>query len=202
MTRRQIQRFFGVLDRELGRPARIIVTGAAAGALWGSGRPSLDIDFEIRLVKGTGRGWDAIEAAIRRTEQLTGIAAHYAEDIDRWGAISLLDYGARTVPFARIGRLHVRLMDPAYWAIGKLTRYLEPDRADVQAVLRLRRPSPARTIGVWAKALRDSPRSAACTQFREHVEHFLRSSAAAVWGPSVDAERLVARFLAQARRIR
>ena len=73
-------------------------------------------------------------------------------------------------------------------------------RADVQAVLRLRQPSPARTVGVWAKALRDSSRSAACTQFREHVEHFLRSSAAAVWGPSIDADRLVARFLAQARR--
>ncbi len=88
MNRKQIERFFMVLAKELTIPARIILTGAAAGSLWGHLRPSLDIDFAIQPRRRTRQHWERIEQAIQRTVQLTGIRANYAEDIDRWSPIS------------------------------------------------------------------------------------------------------------------
>ena len=198
MTRAQIDRFFRTLARELGRPARVIVTGAAAGSLWGMVRPSADIDFEIRFVSGPANG-PALEAAMERTERLTGIAAHYAEDMDRFGAITLLDYRQHTRPFKKYAGLDVRLLDPAYWAIGKLTRYLDLDVDDLVVVLKAQRPPPARLINVWAKALARSPRSTACTQFCRHVEHFLKTYADTIWGKGFDGSELAERFLSRAR---
>src|SRR5688500_10430523 len=61
VNRRQIDRFFETLAAELEAPARVYLTGAAAGALMGRVRPSDDIDFGLRL---TGRGagsWDTVE---------------------------------------------------------------------------------------------------------------------------------------------
>src|SRR3990167_1428697 len=130
MNRLQIDRFFTILDRELNAPARIIVTGAAAGALWGHVRPSLDIDFAIQPSAGE-RKWEHVEFAVEKTKALTGISANYAIDIDRWGAISLLDYRQHTHRYKVFGRLAVHLLDPAYWSIGKLTRYLQPDIDDM-----------------------------------------------------------------------
>ncbi|MBI3319005.1 MAG: hypothetical protein HYZ89_00230 [Candidatus Omnitrophica bacterium] len=194
MNERQIQRFFRILARELNRPARVIVTGAAAGSLWGSVRPSLDIDFAITLARGGRSRQEIVEAAIARTVQLTGIPANYAQDIDRWGMISLLDYRRHTVPYRTFGKLAVRLLDPVYWSIGKISRYLDPDVQDLLAVLTRRRIPAGRYIRTWARALRASLPSPARAQFRAQAEHFLRVYGRDVWGRRFDAEIAVRQF--------
>jgi len=199
MSPRQIDRFFRVLAQELGEPARVILTGAAAGSLWGHVRPSVDIDFAIQPA---GRGparWRRVEHAIERAVRRTGIRVNYAEDIDRWSSISLLDYRRRTRLYRRFGALQVRLMDPAYWSIGKVSRYLDPDVRDLVTVLRAQRVSAARLVRLWGRALRRSPRSLALTQFRRQAEHFLRAHGRAIWGTRFDAERALARFHEAAR---
>ena len=193
MNPRQIDRFFTVVGRQLTRPARAIVTGAAAGALWGHVRPSLDIDFGIRVLGGA-KGWAEVEAAVEEAKKLTGIDANYAVDIDRWGAITLLDYDRHTHPYKTFGRLNVELLDPAYWTIGKLSRSLDTDIQDVIAVLRHRNSQLEPLVRLWGRALRQSPRSVACTQFRHHVEHFLRTCGRRIWGQAFDPQRAIATF--------
>ena len=45
MNMRQIDNFFKILDDELQQNASIILTGAAAGIIYGSSSPSMDVDF-------------------------------------------------------------------------------------------------------------------------------------------------------------
>ena len=193
MNRVQIDRFFTILGRELHAPARVIVTGAAAGALWGHVRPSLDIDFAIQPAPGRN-AWEQVESAVETTKTLTGITANYAIDIDRWGAISLLDYRQHTHRYKVFGRLTVRLLDPAYWSIGKLTRYLQPDIDDMIAVLTRKKLASHPLVRLWGRALRNSPRSPACRQFRQQVENFLTTSGRTIWGASFDAQRAIHAF--------
>ena len=194
MTPRQIDRFFRTLATELNRPARIIVTGAAAGALWGTTRPSLDIDFAITLTRVRPADWNVVEAAIARTVRLTGIQANYAEDIDRWGPVSLGAYRRHTQFYRRVGKLEVRLLDPAYWSIGKISRYLDPDVQDVVAAFKRREMSAQRVVRVWGGALSASPRSEALAQFRRQAEHFLTTYGRRIWGREFDAASAIRHF--------
>ena len=73
MDRRQIDRFFKILDAEFSKEARIILTGAAAGHIMGSKRPSMDIDFAIKLKKPGEPEWEELESAIRKAIAKTGI---------------------------------------------------------------------------------------------------------------------------------
>ena len=194
MTSRMIDRFFRILAREFGRPATIILTGAAAGALLGHVRPSRDIDFGVRLRRRSPRDQEAFQAAVERTVRQTRIQTNYAEDIDRWSSISLLDYRRHTAIHRRFGTLEVRLLDPAYWSIGKLGRYYDLDAHDLVAVLKRRRVPLGRLLTIWAKALRASPLSSAVFQFRMHAEHFLHVHGRAIWGRTFNSERAVTRF--------
>lgn len=198
MTRLQIHRFFRTLAKQFDGEATIILTGAAAGTLLGSTRASRDIDFAIRLRRRTMARWNAVEAAIRRAVAQTTIDVNYAEDIDRWGMITLLDYPRHTRLYRRFGSLEVRLLDPAYWAIGKLTRYLDVDEQDLVMALRRQRLPWARAVRVWGRALRASPRSLAGFDFRQHVEYFLRTRGRAIWGRAFEADRAVRLFIREA----
>lgn len=200
MRAEQIDRFFSIVADELRRSAQVIVTGAAAGALWGHVRPSLDIDFAIMPTRKGALAWEAIEAAVEQAKQRTGIAASYAIDLDRWGAISLLDYRKHTTPYKRFGTLRVNLLDPAYWSIGKLTRMYEPDIDDLVAVLKRQHVAHARLAKLWGTALRKSPPSSDQALFRAHVESFLRMHGTRIWGASFDPDATVALFLRYARR--
>lgn len=190
----QIDRFFATLNEQLPQFVRIILTGAAAGSLLGHVRPSLDIDFAVLSPRRGPEAWAKIEAAVERTTRLTGIRANYAEDIDRWSSVSLLDYPRHTKPYRRFGRVEVRLLDPAYWSIGKIGRYLPPDCRDLEAVLRQQRVAHDRLVRLWARALLASPRSPALTQFRDHAEDFLRTSGPVIWGARFDPERAIRQF--------
>jgi hypothetical protein len=185
MTRRRIEHFLGVLARELDRPARAYVTGAAAAALWGRVRPSVDVDLGVELLgpRGDrGRSWQAVETAITRTTRLTGIPANVAEDIDRWGMITLLDYRRSSRRYRRFLKLDVRLLHPTNWSIGKLTRFLDSDVRDVTAVFREQQVAPNTAARTWGRALRASPASTAQIQFRRNVEYFFTRHGRSIWG--------------------
>jgi hypothetical protein len=194
MDPRTIDRFFRILAREFGRRTTVIVTGAAAGSLWGHVRPSRDIDFGVELPRRDPPAWDAFQAAVDRTSQQTGIQANYAEDIDRWSSISLLDWRRHTVRHRRFGKLEVRVLDPIYWSIGKLGRYFDLDVHDMVAVLKRKHLPASRVLRVWATALRASPRSTALFQFRTHVEHFLRAYGRTIWGRRFDPGTAIRTF--------
>src|SRR3989304_328616 len=161
MNRRQSDTFFGVRAEQSNEKVPILLTGAAAGAVWGHVRPSVDVDFAVQLRTRGKKTWEKVEAAIERTVRLTGIQAKYAEEIDRWGLITLLDYKRRTRPYRRFGLLQVRLLDPAYWSVGKMTRYLDPDVRDMGQGFKRQTGPAERLARLWGRALRRSPRSAA-----------------------------------------
>jgi hypothetical protein len=194
MNPKQIDRFFQVLSRELREEAKIFITGAAAGALWGHIRPSADIDFAIELKSRDPRQWDHLEEALERTVRLTGIQANYAEDIDRWGQISILDYKRRAIAYRRFGPLRVYLLDPVAWSIGKMTRYMDADVKDMVEVFRRQRTPANRLIKYWAEALRHSPLSARLLAFRKQVEHFLKSHGRTIWGKVFDPQAAIRQF--------
>lgn len=194
MSPSQVRRFFRILARELNAPATIILTGAAAGSLLGHVRPSRDVDFAILLRRQTPERWAAVERAVARTRQLTGIDANYAADIDRWSSVTLLDYRRHTRPVERFGPLTLRVLDPAYWSIGKISRSLRSDIEDLVRVFQRQRVPAGRVLRLWARAIRHSPPSPALTTCRQHVEGFLREFGREIWGETFDAERAIRQF--------
>lgn len=198
MNRRQIDTFFRVLSKQWGEPLVVLLTGAAAATLWGQVRPSVDVDFAVQVTRWNKETWEKLEAAIDRTVRLTGIQANYAEDIDRWGLITLLDYKRRTHPYRRFGPVQVRLLDPAYWSIGKMTRYLDPDVRDMVQVFKRQKVPADRLTRLWGRALKKSPRSTALIQFRRQVEDFLRTYGPTIWGRKFDAGKTIRRFYNEA----
>lgn len=198
MNRRQIDTFFRALSEQFNEELVVLLTGAAAGTIWGQVRPSVDIDFAVQVRRRDKETWAKLEAAIERTVKLTGIQANYAEDIDRWGLITLLDYKRRARPYRRFGLLQVRLLDPAYWSIGKMTRYLDPDVRDMVQVFKRQKIPADRLARLWGRALKRSPRSAALIQFRRQVEDFLRTYGRTIWGKKFDAGKTQRRFYREA----
>jgi hypothetical protein len=194
MNRRQIDNFFKTLEAEFGKEAKIILTGAAAGTIYGSRRPSMDIDFAIELKDSTRATWRDLESAIKKTFEKTGIQANYAEDIDRRGMITLLDYKNKTKLYKKYGKISLFLLDPAYWSIGKMTRFIDPDIDDMIQVFRKKKTSPAYLAKVWGRALRESPQSTALTRFRRQVESFLESYGKKIWGSSFDSAKTIRQF--------
>ncbi|HEX3904818.1 MAG TPA: hypothetical protein VH853_18425 [Polyangia bacterium] len=199
MTPRQIEQFMSTLAAEIGVPARAYLTGAAAAALWGRVRPSFDVDLGLELKRKSGTSWEVIERAVERTTRLTGIAVSVAEDIDRWGMITLLDYKRTSRRYRLFGQLELRLLHPANWSIGKLTRSLESDLRDVVEVFRRQSVSSTKVVSTWGRALRASPASTAQFQFRRNVERFLRQRGRRVWGESFDVQAAVGAFWRAAR---
>jgi len=195
VRRAVIEGFFKELDRALGRPADVILTGAAAGALWGNVRPSLDIDFEIRL-KGEGKaeGRSLLEEAVQKACREAGIAANYSENIGHGSLIDFLDYRKAALPYKKIGRLKVRLMAPAHWTLGKMARFLEIDIRDLLKIIKRKRIAPVPLARLWGRALRQSSLSLATAQFRDHVIYFLNRHGKQAWGRSFNPAKALALF--------
>ncbi len=194
MDKRQIDHFFKIVDAEFRHEAKAILTGAAAGVIWGSTRPSLDIDFAIELKRVSESKWNQLESAIRKAIVETGIQANYSEDIDRWGMICLLDYRNNIELYKKYGKLDLWVLDPAYWSIGKMTRFLNPDIQDMIQVFQKKEIPPARLTEVLGKAFRASPRSSVLARFRRQVESFFDSYGTKIWGPSFDSAEAIRQF--------
>ncbi len=194
MTPQEVDRFFETLAGWLEEPVRVVMTGAAAGALQGYIRPSQDVDFAIRPARKKTGSWQRIEAAIERTMKETGIPANYAEDIDRWGTISLMDYWDHTQPYRKFGGVDVRILDPAYWSIGKLSRSLDSDLKDVIAVFSGKKVPWNRVVRLWGRALKSSPPSTDRFQFRQRIERFLKDYGRVIWGRGFSPEKATQQF--------
>src|ERR1700678_814806 len=194
MNPKEIERFFKGIAKDFNEDATVYLTGAAAGALMGGGRPSLDVDFGVELKAGGAKAWEQLADAIEKNKVLTGLGSNYDEDIDRWGMITLMDYQKHSPLFKRYGKLKVKVLEPAYWSIGKMTRYLEPDIADMEMVFQKKKVSAALLTGVWGKALKSSPRSASLLLFRKQVEDFLVHSGPKIWGKAFDAAGAIKYF--------
>ena len=169
------------------------MTGAAAGALMGNVRPSLDVDFGVQTQAGAA-AWAELEAAIEKNSRLTGLAVNYGEDIDRWGQITLLDYKKHAHPYKTFRKLEVRVLTPGYWSIGKMTRYLEPDIRDMAAVFKSKKVPALGLARLWGRAVAASPKSTVQYQFIRQVEHFLKNQGTGIWGKNFDAAKSLQAF--------
>lgn len=194
MNKRQIDNYFELLNENLSDvkgAVKIILTGAAAGNLMGSVRPSLDIDFAFLCDK---KNFEKLDSAIKRTCELTGIPANYSEDIDRWSQITLMDYKHHTISYKKFGRVNVHILSPSYWTIGKIDRYLDIDVNDLIKVLKNRYVSPLALSQLWGKALKESPRSSELFVFKLHVEHFFKTYGGTIWEDKFSAEQCIKKF--------
>jgi hypothetical protein len=201
MTPKDIERFFTELDRRLGVPVQVILTGGAAAVLRGVGRATYDIDFEIHLKRASrtpSATWDAVQRALAETAEATGITPQYDEDIGRWGVIPLPS--RQSDPFAVYGKVDVVLLDSGLWAIGKLTRFLSSDLSDLRVVLRKQKTHAKTMVQLWGKALGMSPPSNGQALFRRQVESFIEGYAQEIWGRRQKPEELKTLFLDTARR--
>lgn len=189
MNKRQVERFFKILSELYPKECEIILTGAAAGALYGRVRATLDVDFSAQA-----KDWQKFVIAVNKASNQTGILAQYGEDIDRWSSITLMDYRKHTYLYRRFGAVELRLMEPPYWAIGKLSRYLDSDIQDMKLVFRKTKTAWQDVARVAGKSLTQSPKSTACFLFRKQVEHFLKTRGRAVWGRSFRVDQAIARF--------
>lgn len=183
MDRRRIDKFFRVLGQNTRRITRskikVILTGAAAGNLLGGNRPSIDIDFAIVCDR---RYFKNVEEIMKKVCDITGIVVNFSEDIDRWSQITFLGYKKHTLFYRTFGNVVVTILSPAYWSIGKITRYLDPDIDDLVKVFKKNRISPMRLAQLWGEAVLKSPRSSVCFAFRMHVEHFFKTYGRSIWG--------------------
>ncbi len=166
---------------------------AAAGALYGNVRPSLDLDFEIQL-RGKKPARGKIDSAIKNASSHAGLAVNYSEDIGHWSMIEYLDYRKKAVSYKRIGKLNVKLMAPEYWTIGKMTRFLAVDIVDLVKVIKKKRLKSGALIKLWGRALRKSRLSEASGRFRDHVLYFLKHYGKRVWGRDFDPEQSILSF--------
>lgn len=189
MNKKQIERYFQILGKIYSKKCKIILTGAAAGALYGRIRATMDIDFSAEAAD-----WENFSKAVEETSVRTGIAAQYAEDIDRWSSITLMDYKRHTFIYGRFGPVEVRLMEPSYWAIGKFSRYLDPDVGDLIKVFRKTGTPWQEAASVAGRALRKSPKSTACLLFRRQAEDFFKRFGKKIWGRDFNVEAAVTLF--------
>ena len=183
MNKKQIDKFFRLVNQNIKdihkKKIKVILTGAAAGILMGGNRPSIDIDFCIDYDK---KYTQDVENALKQASAVTGIAVNFSEDIDRWSQITFLDYRHHTIPYRAFGVIEVSILSPAYWTIGKITRYIDPDIDDLVKVLK-NNHVPAGTLAkLWAEALLKSPRSSASFSFKTHVGHFFKTYGPLIWG--------------------
>lgn len=195
MDQRQIDKFFSVLNQnikdKIKGKVKIILTGAAAGALMGGSRPSVDIDFAVDCGKGY---FKEFEEAIKLASGITGIAANFSEDIDRWSQITFLDYRNHTRLYKAFGAIEVVILSGDYWSIGKITRYLDSDVDDLVKVLKSNKvPAPA-LARLWGRALSKSPRSTASFIFKKHVEHFFKTYGISIWGKDFGHNKCLSAF--------
>lgn len=200
MNKREIVHFFELLNEICPETCEIFLTGAGAGSLYGNIRPTTDIDFALKLPsKGHPDSdfearWQKISKAIEEVSARTGIAAQYAEDIDRWSSIHLLDYQGSARLFRKFDKIKLKFLDPCHWAIGKLSRYLDPDVHDLMNVFKKTKTQWEELTEVLGMALKESPKSNACFLFRKQTEDFFKTYGKKIWGSDFQPDKAIARF--------
>lgn len=187
MKRQQVERFFQELSKRWKFQTRVLLLGGAEALVLGGTRPTLDVDFEVRFLSQKS-SWEEFNKVAREASVHTGIGAQYAESVERWSQVTLLDYRRHTRLLGRFGTIEVRILDTEYWSIGKIARYWDQDIQDMLAVFQREKPDPLRVARVWAKAIAHSPRSTGLDLTKRQVLHFFRTFGKGIWGPSFDVK--------------
>ena len=108
MDKNIIDLFFLEISKKTSKDTEVIITGAAAGALFGYSRPSLDIDFEIRKKGERDAAYlEYLDGVVREISTRMGVDINYGEDISHWSMIDYLDYRDKTILYKKIDRLDV-----------------------------------------------------------------------------------------------
>ena len=166
--------------------------------LWAISRA--DLDFQVTFNKESSRNADMFQTAIDATVKETGIAARYDSAIESWSSISWPQSEPRSRRYRRFGSIDVHILDPLWWSVGKLARYLASDISDLVVVLKTTRTQPAEAVRAWGQALGRSPLSSAQPIFKRQVLNFLKENATTIWGPKADPARLSDLFISTARK--
>ena len=197
MRKNLIDLFFLELSKETNSPTEIILTGAAAGVLYGHIRMSLDLDFEIRPKVQNEAYLSYLYDLVKKISSRTGIEVNYSEDIGHWSMIDFLEYRAKAVPYKKMGHLDIKLMAPEYWTIGKIARFLEIDTSDVIHVIQKKKIGPDDLIRLWARAFKASQLSLTKRQFLDHVNIFIMTYGKRAWGKNFAVESSIRKFKKQ-----
>jgi len=197
-----IEVFFKDLSNRIPFRIQVILIGGAAATLFGGTRATQDIDFEVHLKPKHKRiedYLDKLQTALEETHQKTGIRPEYSEDFDRWSMITL-PYRKSTL-YKRIGKIEIRLLDPALWSIGKLERFLDSDIQDLKFVLKKQwKKDPGTLVKIWGKALKKSPPSSQQFSFKKQVTQFITDHAKEIWGQKVRPDDLINTFQSSAQK--
>lgn len=194
MNQRDLDRFFRTLSVRWRHPTTILLIGGAGSFLLGGARPTLDVDFEVRFHSGKAT-WEAFEAAMRDVTAQTGIGAQYAESVERWSQLTLLDYRRHTKRTGRFGAIDVHVLEPAYWSIGKMGRYWDQDIQDMVAVFQRHKPDPLALARLWHRAIMRSPKSTQLQLAKRQALHFFETFGTKIWGSSFSMEPIRRLFL-------
>lgn len=184
--------YFKALSGEVKTPLVLVLTGGIAAGIMADERTTDDIDFAI--LRYARKTLPELEALLQSLAKKHGILVQYSSDIDRWSSVSFLDWKKHSRPYSRLGMLEVRVLDPYYWSIGKITRGIERDLQDLKAVIRKQKLDWKKLASLWAKALRKSPPSSALFSVRKQMENFLGDSKKGTFDGDYDPVEGVAYF--------
>ena len=187
-----IDRFFQTLAAEWPHPTQILLIGGAVALIVGSNRTTEDIDFEATLDRGAR--WEDFEATLRKIEEGLKIRLQFSESIERWSMISFLDYTRHRVPYKRYGKINATFLKPSYWAIGKVSRYLDQDVQDMVLVFLKDKTDPVRLAKLWRRALDESPDSSQLFNVKKQMSHFFKTHGPGIWGKSLPLDKILPLF--------
>jgi hypothetical protein len=194
----QAEAYFNDLGRQLPAQTVIVLTGGIAASLLADARTTDDIDFAV--IKPLLKHWDAVAGTLTRLAAKRGIQVQFSEDLDRWSSVTLLDWKKHTRLHRRSGKLEVRILDPLYFSIGKITRSRQGDIDDLVAVLKAQKTDWRPLVKLWAKALQKSPRSTALPLVKQQMLTFLKDQGPGIWGKHFRAQEAASAFEASLKR--
>ena len=192
MNLNQAEAYFTALGKQLPVHTVIVLTGGIAASILADARTTDDIDFA--LIKPLTQQWDAIALLLKKMAQKHGIDVYFSEDLDRWSSVTLLDWKKHTKLHRKTGALEVRILDPLYFSIGKITRATSRDIQDLKAVLMAQKVGWKPLLKLWAKALKKSPRSTALPTVKKQMENCIKEFGAEIWGKKFKVEEALALF--------
>jgi len=184
-----VDAFFSQLSQTYKSKAEIVLIGGAAAAILGGTRPTQDVDFEVKLAKPSE--WEIFQQAVIDTVKKTGIKAQFAEKVEQWSQITLLDYREQKRLYKKFNQITVWVLDPIYWSIGKIARYWDQDVQDILAVFKVAKPNAWEVAKVWKKALVKSPKSSLLFLVKNQIKHFFINHGKTVWGPNFDGAEII-----------
>jgi hypothetical protein len=190
MNLQQAEAYFTELGKQLPAQTVIVLTGGIAASLLADARTTDDIDFAV--IKPLVKHWDAIAEVLQRLAAKRGIQVQFGEDLDRWSSVTLLDWKKHTRRHRKSGKLEVRILDPLYFSIGKITRGTQRDIEDIVAVFKAQKIGWEPLVRLWARALKKSPRSTAIPLVKRQMRGFLKEEGKAIW--KKDADKALQKF--------